>query len=140
LLNATDATSIRRAIAALEPNAKYADLSASALARQRADWLVGMSATRAATITGRKHGYSEVLSIGRVQTPTLALVVARDLEIEAFALFSFVFFRQHCGPSEVVARFGRVECREEGPGELAGPDEHERIEHGCAPSTPAACL
>jgi DNA topoisomerase-3 len=84
LLNATDATSVRRAIAALEPNAKYADLSASALARQRADWLVGMSATRAATITGRKHGYSEVLSIGRVQTPTLALVVARDLEIEAF--------------------------------------------------------
>ncbi len=84
LLNATDATSVTRAISALEDNAKYAALSGSALARQRADWLVGMSATRAATITGRRHGYAEVLSIGRVQTPTLALIVARDLEIEAF--------------------------------------------------------
>jgi hypothetical protein len=43
-----------------------------------------MSATRAATITGSRHGYTEVLSIGRVQTPTLALIVAPDLEIEAF--------------------------------------------------------
>jgi hypothetical protein len=51
-----------------------------------------------------------------------------------------ILVRQHCGPSGVVARFGRVECREEGAGELAGPDEHERIEHSCAPSTTAACL
>jgi DNA topoisomerase-3 len=57
-------------------------LEAAARSRSEADWLVGMNATRAATVRGRALG--GVVSLGRVQTPTLALIVRRDLEIDAF--------------------------------------------------------
>jgi DNA topoisomerase-3 len=59
-------------------------LYAAGLARARADWLVGMSATRALSLMAQKKGYRGVLSVGRVQTPTLAIVVNRDIEIENF--------------------------------------------------------
>jgi DNA topoisomerase-3 len=55
----------------------------SALARSRADWLVGMNLSRLFTVLGRQAGYDGVLSVGRVQTPTLKLVVDRDREIAA---------------------------------------------------------
>ena len=51
--------------------------------------LMGMNLTRACTITGRAAGYDGVLSVGRVQTPTLALVVQRDLAIEKFQSIPF---------------------------------------------------
>lgn len=73
---------IRKAFAQIKDNAHYRGLRDAALARARADWLVGMNLTRAYTLIGR--GHKGVLSIGRVQTPTLALVVARDREIEQF--------------------------------------------------------
>ncbi len=57
-------------------------LQDAARSRSEADWLVGMNATRAATVRGRALG--GVVSLGRVQTPTLALIVRRDLEIDAF--------------------------------------------------------
>ena len=56
----------------------------SALARSRADWLVGMNLSRLFTVLGRQAGYDGVLSVGRVQTPTLKLVVDRDREIARF--------------------------------------------------------
>ncbi|MGI9293644.1 MAG: DNA topoisomerase 3, partial [Pseudomonadales bacterium] len=68
----------------LEPNRNFVPLSTSALARSRADWLYGINMTRAYTLQGRKVGYDGVLSVGRVQTPLLGLVVRRDREIEAF--------------------------------------------------------
>lgn len=73
---------IRKALANLKENAHYQGVHDAALARARADWLVGMNLTRAYTLIGQ--GHKGVLSIGRVQTPTLALVVARDREIEHF--------------------------------------------------------
>lgn len=72
-------TGIRKAFSALEDNGRYRNLSLSALARSHADWLIGMNATRAMTVVG-----GQLLSIGRVQTPTLALVVERELAIENF--------------------------------------------------------
>jgi DNA topoisomerase-3 len=75
---------IRRQLAALEPNAKYRALSESALARQRADWLYGINMTRLYTLLGRAAGYDGVLSVGRVQTPVLGLIVARDRAIAGF--------------------------------------------------------
>src|SRR5947199_156146 len=60
-----------------------ADLEAAARARSEADWIVGMNATRAATIRLRS-AFDGAVSLGRVQTPTLALVVRRELEIRAF--------------------------------------------------------
>jgi DNA topoisomerase-3 len=75
---------VRRQLCALEPNAKYRPLYESALARQRADWLYGMNMTRLYTLLGRAAGYEGVLSVGRVQTPLLGLIVARDRAIADF--------------------------------------------------------
>lgn len=75
---------VRRALARLRNNSEFIPLSTSALARARADWLYGLNMTRAYTLQGRKAGYNGVLSVGRVQTPLLGLVVRRDLEIEDF--------------------------------------------------------
>jgi DNA topoisomerase-3 len=83
-LSALDESSVRRALVDLRDNQEYANLKASAEARQRGDWLVGMNLTRAYTLAGRQQGYEGVLSIGRVQTPTLALIVNRCLAIETF--------------------------------------------------------
>ncbi|PKR86837.1 DNA topoisomerase III [Heyndrickxia camelliae] len=55
-----------------------------ALSRACADWLVGMNASRAYTLLLQKKGISDVFSTGRVQTPTLALIVKREQEIENF--------------------------------------------------------
>jgi DNA topoisomerase-3 len=75
---------VRQKLGALEPNAKYRPLSDSALARQRADWLYGINMTRLYTLLGRQTGYDGVLSVGRVQTPLLGLIVRRDRAIERF--------------------------------------------------------
>ncbi len=75
---------VRRQLRALEPNTKYRPLFESALARQRADWLYGMNMTRLYTLLGRAAGYDGVLSVGRVQTPLLGLIVARDRAIADF--------------------------------------------------------
>ena len=68
----------------LRPAAEYAGLRDSAHARQQADWLVGINATRAQTVKARRAGHDGVFSLGRVQTPTLALIVSRDGEIVNF--------------------------------------------------------
>lgn len=83
-LSALNDASIRKALGALKPSAETLPLYYSALARSRADWLIGMNLSRLFTVLGRKAGYSGVLSVGRVQTPTLKLVVDRDREIARF--------------------------------------------------------
>lgn len=83
-LSALNDTSIRKALGALRPSAETQPLYYSALARSRADWLIGMNLSRLFTILGRQSGYDGVLSVGRVQTPTLKLVVDRDREISRF--------------------------------------------------------
>jgi DNA topoisomerase-3 len=70
--------------AALKPGSDYDALADAARCRSEADWLVGLNATRAVTVRHRSGKDSPLYSIGRVQTPTLALVVARDKAIRAF--------------------------------------------------------
>jgi len=70
---------LKDGLANLHPGRSFERLAQAAEARARADWLVGMNLTRAFTV---KHG--TLLSVGRVQTPTLALVVQRDRAIEDF--------------------------------------------------------
>lgn len=74
---------IREGFEHLRPGEQMASLEAAARSRSEADWLVGMNATRAATIRGRAW-VGGVVSLGRVQTPTLAMIVAREREIQAF--------------------------------------------------------
>ncbi len=83
-LTALDDNSIQKALNNLKQGCETKPLYAAGLARARADWLVGMSATRALSLMAQKKGYRGVLSVGRVQTPTLAIVVNRDIEIENF--------------------------------------------------------
>ena len=68
----------------MKPGEAYAGLRDAARSRQEADWLVGINCTRAQTLVMRKAGGEGVYSIGRVQTPTLALLVNRELEITDF--------------------------------------------------------
>src|SRR5215218_3184023 len=76
-------SAIRDGFERLRPGTELRPLEAAARSRAEADWLVGMNATRAATIRGRAW-VGGVVSLGRVQTPTLAMIVKREREIQAF--------------------------------------------------------
>lgn len=84
LVSAYDEHSVQTALANERDNSDFQGMCDAALARSRADWLAGMNFSRAATLQARASGYGEVVSIGRVQTPVLGLIVERHLEIESF--------------------------------------------------------
>jgi DNA topoisomerase III len=84
LISDLNPNAVRKALERLQNNRDFIPLSTSALARSRADWLYGINMTRLCTLQGQKTGFNGVLSVGRVQTPLLGLVVRRDQEIEAF--------------------------------------------------------
>lgn len=88
-LSALDDASIRKALARLLPGQDTFNLYHSALGRSRADWLIGMNMSRLFTLLGRQSGYQGVLPVGRVQTPTLRLVVDRDRSIADFVPLPF---------------------------------------------------
>src|SRR5436190_156714 len=71
---------IEQAFGRLRPGAEMAKLEQAARSRSEADWIVGMNATRAATIRLRSS-FDGAVSLGRVQTPTLAIVARREEEI-----------------------------------------------------------
>lgn len=72
---------IRKALAELRPGKDTEPLYAAAMAREESDWIYGLSMTRAATL---RLGDGQVVSVGRVKTPTLAMVVKRCKDIENF--------------------------------------------------------
>jgi DNA topoisomerase-3 len=82
-LNSMTKQAIRAAFADLRPAAELATLEQAARSRSEADWIVGMNATRAATIRLRSS-FGGAVSLGRVQTPTLAILARREEEIRAF--------------------------------------------------------
>jgi DNA topoisomerase-3 len=102
---------IRSGFARLRPSAEYDLLAAAARARARADWMVGLNLTRAYSPAG------SVVSVGRVQTPTLALIVDRDRCIESFVA------EPYC---EVEAVFGVSETKRYG-GKLVRRDAAQKV-------------
>ena len=80
---------IRAGFDDLRQGERYADLESAARCRSEADWLVGLNATRAMTTSLRSGPEGSLLSVGRVQTPTLALLADREDEIEAFVVEDF---------------------------------------------------
>lgn len=80
-LSALDTVSVKRALETIKASEETEPLYFSGLARGRADWLIGMNLTRAFTLLANDR---QVRSVGRVQTPTLALIVKRDREILNF--------------------------------------------------------
>lgn len=84
-LSALDEASIRKALGTLKSNQETLPLYYAGLARSRADWLIGMNFSRLFTLLIQEKGYQgKALSVGRVQSPTLALVVNREREIANF--------------------------------------------------------
>jgi DNA topoisomerase-3 len=82
-LNSMTKRAIKEAFGELRPGADFAPLEEAARSRSEADWIVGMNATRAATIRLRSS-FDGAVSLGRVQTPTLAILARREEEIRAF--------------------------------------------------------
>ncbi len=82
-LNSMTRDAIEDAFGRLRPGAELATLEAAARSRSEADWIVGMNATRAATIRLRSS-FDGAVSLGRVQTPTLAILARREQEIRDF--------------------------------------------------------
>lgn len=95
LINDLNPQAVDRAVNRLRENREFIPLCVSALARARADWLYGINMTRAWTLLGRNAGYDGVLSVGRVQTPVLGLVVRRDEEIENFVPKDYFEVKAH---------------------------------------------
>lgn len=89
---------IRKGFADLRPGREYDGLHQSALCRARADWLVGINATRLFSVL-----YHRTLNVGRVMTPTLALIVQREAEIGAFRPEAFYTVNLRCGDFAVVS-------------------------------------
>lgn len=113
-LSALDPASIRKAVQSIRPGADTEGLAKAASARSAADWLVGLNATRIVSLRARVPGQrGSAISIGRVQTPTLALVVRRDRERESFKVSNFYelsavvetsvgALRMQCAPPERI--------------------------------------
>ena len=82
-INSMTDEAIREGFANLKPQEEYQSLYEAGLCRAIGDWLLGMNATRLYTLRYRQ-AQRQVLSIGRVQTPTLAMIVSRQMEIQNF--------------------------------------------------------
>ena len=116
LFTAQDPKTIRDAFASAKPNTAYENLYAAAVARQQSDQIYNLSLTRTATVLlGR--GERAVIGVGRVKTPTLAIVCRRELEIRAFrpqAYFEVVvtahaaggtFLMRHAPQEKILKRY-----------------------------------
>jgi DNA topoisomerase-3 len=125
LVSDLNPAAVRKALERLQPNAKFRGLYDSARARQRADWLYGLNLTRLYTVLGRAGGHDGILSVGRVQTPLLGLIVRRDLEIEGFTSKPFFTLT-----AEVTSSGGSFAATWV-PGEAAAPylDDEKRLLH-----------
>ncbi|HWN66816.1 MAG TPA: DNA topoisomerase 3, partial [Haliangium sp.] len=122
---------IRHGMAHLRPGADMDPLADAARSRADADWLVGMNATRALTGLARQAGSrAPLMSVGRVQTPTLALIVRREQEIEAFTSEPYwqvqatFALRRGAGTDTYQGLWHRPGARA-APGEPGEPGEHD---------------
>lgn len=87
-------SAIRKAFADMKPGSAYNSLYRAGESRDKADWLIGMNGTRLFTV---RYGGKETLHLGRVKTPTLAMVVQRDYEIAHFVKQKFFTVLLDCG-------------------------------------------
>ena len=104
-ISSLEESAIREGFRALKPGSAYDALYRAALCRARADWLVGINGTR---LYSRLYGTK--LNVGRVMTPTLAMVAQREKEIAAFQVERFYTVQLSCG---FPAQSGRIKTREE---------------------------
>jgi DNA topoisomerase III len=128
-INSMTKQAIRDGFEKLRPGKELEPLEAAARSRSEADWLIGMNATRAATIRGRAW-VGGVVSLGRVQTPTLAMIVQREREIQAFTPEPYRLVRAQFDPryeglwfeGDETRIFGDLSRAEKIVGKVAGKD------------------
>lgn len=113
--------SVREGFKNLKPEADFNNLYHAGLSRAIGDWILGMNATRLYSLKYSSPG--NVLSVGRVQTPTLAMIVNRHREIEAFKSADFwelkTIYREVTFNS-TLGRFDKIEAAEEALARVAG--------------------
>lgn len=120
-ISSMEDTAIREGFDDLRPGAEYEALYQSALCRQKADWLVGINATRLFSVL-----YHRTLNVGRVQTPTLAMLAERDGKIMLFKKEKYHHVRLKVDGIEAVSE------------KIADLSEAEQVKAGCA-GMPAVC-
>lgn len=91
-VSSLEESAIRKALTAMKPISAYDNLFSAGYARARADWLVGMNGSRLFSVR-----YGGKLNIGRVQTPTLAMIVQRDAEVNGFVKQKYFTVDLNCG-------------------------------------------
>ena len=97
-ISSMEDSAIREGFSDLRPGADYEALYQSALCRQKADWLVGINATRLFSVL-----YHRTLNVGRVQTPTLAMLAERDAKITLFHKEKYHLLRLMLDGAEAVS-------------------------------------
>ena len=97
-ISSMEDSAIREGFSDLRPGADYEALYQSALCRQKADWLVGINATRLFSVL-----YHRTLNVGRVQTPTLAMLVERERKISQFQKEKYYVLRLEVNGAEAVS-------------------------------------
>lgn len=120
-ISSMEDAAIREGFADLRPGAEYDPLYQSALCRQKADWLIGINATRLFSVL-----YHRTLNVGRVQTPTLAILVDRDWKITSFKKEKYHHVRLVLDGAEAVSE------------RITSPEEAKTLRAACA-AGPAVC-
>ena len=98
-ISSMEDSAIREGFHTLRPSFEYDNLYQAALCRERADWIVGINATRLFSCL-----YKQTLNVGRVMTPTLAMVVMRDAAIRAFSAEAFYTVQLELAGCTVTSR------------------------------------
>lgn len=120
-ISSMEDAAIREGFADLRPGGDYDPLYQSALCRQKADWLIGINASRLFSVL-----YHRTLNVGRVQTPTLAILVDRDWKITSFKKEKYHHVRLVLDGAEAVSE------------RITSPEEAETLRAACA-AGPAVC-
>lgn len=137
LVNDYNVEKVRESIAAIQPNtnARFTGWSAWAECRSRLDFMFGINLTRAFTLRAKSGGYDGVTSVGRVQTPTLAMVVTRDELIENFKPIPFYSLT-----STAIAGEARFDAKWKPRETQEGLDDERRLVDGALATTLASRL
>jgi DNA topoisomerase III len=134
---------MKEAFTGLRPASEFALLEQAARSRSEADWIVGMNATRAATIRLRSS-FDGAVSLGRVQTPTLALIARREEEIRAFVPEPYWLVDAGFEADAERPYEGRFQAGSGAAEGLRGPrlsseQEAKQIVEACGGEAPAGC-
>lgn len=123
--SAQDSASIRKGLTNLRDNETFDGMRLAALGRSRADWLLGMNLSRAYTLARQAQGKKELIAVGRVQTPTLALVAKRDVAIRDFKPVPYFVIKARLGGGKPFTAVWEPEESQ------AGIDEQKRLVDRC---------